>query len=350
MITKRLRLHGMAICVAAAIGLSACGGGGGGGGVMVRTPTDERMPPPVHAVALAGVHGLADWLTGNPGGIVTVPAGEYRNAGGVRFSCAAGGDDCRVSVMLDDGAVTATSTGGMASADVINPVYWILQSADSLLMSDSLAYTDLLYFRIQTECTGTACTVSALGRTGNFSLSDARAALGNLTSDEPPTATETHRGVSLNTVEDYDGWLDYNLFVAGRGVTQRGTYPVGMSIGVATGSNPVHGSATWSGVMAGVDVSETSSYRNRIRGDADLTIADFADPKLDVAFTNISDVDAGRRRADMTWDDIPLTRGGFGTGSDGDSIQGKFYGPNHEEVGGIFEREQVVGAFGGKRP
>jgi len=171
-----------------------------------------------------------------------------------------------------------------------------------------------------------------------------------LSPDQTTTVTETHRGVSLNTYEDYDGWLDYNLFVAGRGSALRNSAPLAISIGVATGSNPVLGSATWSGVMAGVDVSDTASYRSRVRGDADLTIADFTDPKLDVAFTNISDVDAGRRRADMTWDRVPLTDGGFGTGSDGNSIQGKFYGPNHEEVGGVFERDQVIGAFGAKRP
>ena len=151
----------------------------------------------------------------------------------------------------------------------------------------------------------------------------------------------------------YGGWLEHNwFFVAGITTTDETvgvvSAPFSMSVGDATGSNPVRGSATWSGVMSGVDVS-VSYYLNHIRGDADLTIADFADPKLDVAFTNIRDVDASRQRPDMTWDDVPMTSGGFASGSDGNSIQGKFYGPGHGEAGGIFERDQVIGAFGAKR-
>ena len=30
-------------------------------------------------------------------------------------------------------------------------------------------------------------------------------------------------------------------------------------------------------------------------------------------------------------------------------IKATFYGPNHEEVGGVFERDNIVGAFGAKR-
>ena len=96
-------------------------------------------------------------------------------------------------------------------------------------------------------------------------------------------------------------------------------------------------------------MSATASRFNTIRGDADLTIADLAAPSLDVAFTGIRDTDAGGQRADMIWTGIPLTGGSFDSGFDGNSIQGKFYGPNHQEVGGIFERDKVIGAFGAKR-
>ena len=52
---------------------------------------------------------------------------------------------------------------------------------------------------------------------------------------------------------------------------------------------------------------------------------------------------------DMNWEDIPLTSGSFQSGSGSDQISGQFYGPNHEEVGGVFERNQILGAFGAKR-
>lgn len=32
-----------------------------------------------------------------------------------------------------------------------------------------------------------------------------------------------------------------------------------------------------------------------------------------------------------------------------DTISGRFYGPGEEEVGGIFERDGIAGAFGGRR-
>ena len=69
------------------------------------------------AVALPVGHSLSGWLPRNPGGSVTVAAGEHRDAGGVRFTCPSGGPDCEVTVTGGDGgAFTASSTGGMATA------------------------------------------------------------------------------------------------------------------------------------------------------------------------------------------------------------------------------------------
>ncbi len=66
-------------------------------------------------------HELSAWLLTNPGGMVTVPAGEHRDVGGVRFACPAGGAACAVMVTLEDGTVAATSTDGMATAMVVPP-------------------------------------------------------------------------------------------------------------------------------------------------------------------------------------------------------------------------------------
>lgn len=68
-----------------------------------------------------------------------------------------------------------------------------------------------------------------------------------------------------------------------------------------------------------------------------------------MAFTGIEDLDSGGPRGNMTCSGIPLAGGSFAAGPDGDSIEGRFHGPNHEEVGGIFERDRIVGAFGAKR-
>lgn len=101
--------------------------------------------------------------------------------------------------------------------------------------------------------------------------------------------------------------------------------------------------------MMGIDLGAAASRRREIRGDADITIAELANPSVAVAFTNIRDLGAGDARGDMTWSGIPLTGGRFGTGAAGNAIEGAFYGPKHREVGGVFERDRVFGAFGARR-
>ena len=90
------------------------------------------------------------------------------------------------------------------------------------------------------------------------------------------------------------------------------------------------------------------SDRRLVRGDATLTL-DIAQMAMDVAFVNIRESGTGQSRADMMWDGLAMTNGTFGTGGRGDSIQGQFHGPNHEEVDGIFERDQIIDAFGAGR-
>ena len=154
------------------------------------------------------------------------------------------------------------------------------------------------------------------------------------------------------------GWLDYSAFavdvnsvVSGvsNGVDLRGTgFAAAYSLGDATGTTPAFGDATWTGTMVGGDTSLTAYRGNRIMGDATLTF-DLSQSDIDVTFTNIRDIDARRPHAHITWQNIPVTSGSFSTGFIGNSIDGRFYGRNHEEVGGVFERNQIAGAFGAKR-
>ena len=342
--------------------LAACGGGGERSKVIGPPDGGEGLPP-THTVGLPGVHGLASWLTGDPSGSLTVPAGEHRDVGGVRFRCPAGGGDCVVAIANEGGIVMASSTGGMASAETLPPqmhsVDRIIQSADTILMSDWV-FSGVIDLRVQADCRATTCTLSLFGEEDVVSLSDFRSDADS----EWPAREEIYRGVSLvreseisgiddllGEVSAYGGWLDHSLFMALSAFVRDdevgdASYVSSMSIGDVTGTNPVslRGSGHWSGVMVGFDTDASE-----IRGDADLTIADFMDPKVDVAFTRISDLDTGNQGDDMIWRDIPVTDGGFGTGLDGNSIQGKFYGSNHQEIGGVFERDQVIGAFGARR-
>ena len=191
---------------------------------------------------------------------------------------------------------------------------------------------------------------------------------------------ERRRGVSLaersgvSSEEDemtdhraLAGWMDYSLFVIETPPErQHGIYGA-FSMGTTIGSNPdvsVDSSATWSGVMIGLRVSGPDVF---VHGDALVTVSNpdgDAALVVDVEFTNITDEDTGAGLDDVSWSGLELKEGSFGVvpvaedqryasrhpASKG--ISGRFYGSNHEEVGGLFSFRKSVGVsgvFGGKR-
>lgn len=132
---------------------------------------------------------------------------------------------------------------------------------------------------------------------------------------------------------EYGGWLDHSAFFAqhsrhldGEGM-ETVNYSLGYSFGYATGENPVALDATWTGVMVGVDGLRNGTRGLYIQGDATI----------------------GSHHDDMRWNGVPVVEGSFRSGVAGDSVQGTFYGPDQEEVGGVFERDSYVGSFGAKR-
>ena len=128
--------------------------------------------------------------------------------------------------------------------------------------------------------------------------------------------------------------------------------------------------ATWSGVMTGVEDSPSSGARAFVHGDSAVTVSGLAagvELSVDVAFTNIVNEDTGAGIGDMVWRGLPLQDrefetddvlfnegagyfrdGSFSTPAQG-SIYGRLYGPGHEEAGGLFHRDGIAGAFAGKR-
>ena len=71
-----------------------------------------------------------------------------------------------------------------------------------------------------------------------------------------------------------------------------------------------------------------------------LTLEDLAAPRVNL---KLSGPDVGT----FNWSDIPLHDGSFNAG-DG-SMQGRFYGTQHQEAGGVFARNGWLGAFGTRR-
>ena len=103
-------------------------------------------------------------------------------------------------------------------------------------------------------------------------------------------------------------------------------------------SLPLAGSASWRGEMVALD-----GNNRLVRGDAYLEIADLRSPNVYAALSP-------RAYPVMIWENMPLSNGRFSQRRTSDDyIKGEFYGPGAEEVGGVFERYGLIGAFGGKR-
>ena len=153
-----------------------------------------------------------------------------------------------------------------------------------------------------------------------------------------------HRDTGSESYLGYGGWIDHSIFFLAVRSLDDGFHADAYSLGVESGTDPVSGSATWNGPAIGVDTTVLERGRS-FRGFAEVNV-DFANADVDVAFTVMRFHQEGNSvRDDLAWSDLPLNNGEFGS----DTIQGAFYGPNHEEVGGVFSRDGALGAFGGTR-
>ena len=271
-------------------------------------------------------------------------------------------------------ARTLTGAGepDFAHGDVATELEGLADSADALLVSDfRTTLADGTPVSLPTDCTGATCTTrgasTLLGSELSLSVSDLSYADADGDGDAHFEAVASHRGVSLahgsgvSTFSGisvarygYGGWMDHSFFVAESGEITQGPPALqgagvlfSYSVGTAADSNPsLTGSGTWTGVMVGVDAMAEG---NPVQGDARITIDDFSDPMVDVTFTNVYNLVAGTTYADMSWTDMVPTDGEFQGGTGTKTIQGRFYGPSHQEVGGTFMHDSILGAFGANR-
>ena len=238
----------------------------------------------------------------------------------------------------------------------------IVGGANTLLMGDRLGYfeTDDAVERTNTTCRDDTCAIGfiSVGRASGFSVEDSELTL--LRERRGVALVREERSESNRGYEAYGGWLEHSLFGTGlalftgeagpsRGASVISSY----SLGFSTGENPVatDGSARWEGLMLGRDMRASAGRGQVIRGDADVTV-DFGSSAVtaDVAFTDIVGIETGDLENDMAWRGMAVEEGGFARRNAPDNtISGRFYGPNEEEVGGVFERDSIAGAFGGRR-
>ena len=266
-------------------------------------------------------------------------------------------------------AATARTRTGMSASALTNDAALttldgtIVDATDGFLHSDIPVFTGSDYEssgRVETTCSASTCTLGS----SSYSFDDFK--------DGRPQASdhdsEIQRVGKKNNVEmaqvraydthhaaiaflGYGGWLTHSAFgsIARRYREGRLGYSEAWSaatysFGDASGSNPTV-AGTYSGLATGIDISGGTTHGNVIQGDASI-VFDLTNTQVDVSFTNLKDIDTNTSLSNMTWDDLGVTSGAFSDGSNGDSIDGQFYGATHQEVGGIFEKDHVLGAFG----
>ena len=94
------------------------------------------------------------------------------------------------------------------------------------------------------------------------------------------------------------------------------------------------GRVVWRGQAVAVD-----ALGNVSRGTSMVDIDDLAVPDVDVVLEGLPQA--------LFWTNVPIQDGEFATRDN--SMWGAFLGPGQEDVGGVFERAGLTGAFGGKQ-
>ena len=301
-------------------------------------------------------------------------------------ACGGGGSSSTTTVTGDGSAslshidwpvsVTRAITAAQGSAptrtadQAMQEMQGILENADIIAYSDALVFTGPTGTptRVPLTCSGFTCRGSVLGIPFQTQISQGPN-LGHDRAQAQPIMV--HNGIHIAQVRAsddaegdfsasetvyYGGWMEHSLFAAGVLASPKFngyeyTIGSGVSLGDASGSNPVardgH-TATWTGAVVGGDYSV--AYREHvIHGTAEVEV-DFTSAALDVRFSDLTDLDTPTRSiADMEWSNVSIRGGSFSQGSGANLLKGQFYGPNHEEVGGVFDRNEIAGAFGGRR-
>ena len=359
-------------------------------------PAVDLIPaPPGGEVSTAALPGVPANHGFEPMDRLTVPPGNAEVRENIEISCPVTGPACVLSVAVD-GTLQYETSGGIPTIMVHRPT--------------PERIVDLLKGMVRNSNSPALARHAARGPSpGQVTCKaltiDCEGGLGPVHHRSIPRFDfsgfeflERHRGVSLArkmrlSTRGSDtfnhralaGWLDHSFFLVATPGAQIAAdereafdrYYTAYSIGDSTNSNPdvpVDGTAEWSGVMAGSRVSDPDMF---IQGDASITVSNLASedgPSVDVEFSNIRNEGTQSNIEDMSWRDLKLEGGSFGLAPIGSAasglsrhpasigISGRFYGPNHEEVGGLFgyskkdpagrrPSSNVIysGAFGGKR-
>jgi hypothetical protein len=325
-------------------------------------------------------HGL------NPLEEFELQAGTSEEHGNVVISCAHGGPDCIVQVAAD-GTIGYESAGGLPTVSLImftmsTPAEIAVALSD--LQRSVQGVPALVWYGTRYPAPDAAICLAliidcegGLGPIHHGAVDDLDLSgftfLGRRNGVSLAEKTVMPQDTNRPAYRAFAGWLEHGFFlietpdaqVPGDGQFDHRYYRA-YSVGNATGTSPAvapGGAATWSGAMWGLlminpGLSGPDAF---VRGDATVTVSSLQGSSglvVDVAFSDIRNEATGAVLADMLWSDLPLQDGSFGISpASADDVRvsqhpashgisGRFYGPNHEEVGGLFGRsEAMLGDF-----
>ncbi len=258
--------------------------------------------------------------------------------------------------------LTGLTAPTFTDAQIVPTVAQIFGQADTLLITDIPITYQGQRLVAETTCSRSTCDsyepVSGVGVGFDLTFSTAGASFSGVGEKDGVSLAQGSTALTVGgnriSASGYGGWLDYSYFDIQYGRIDTGELrglelALASSLGNDTGSRPT-GNATWNGlVVGGTDVNGTAEA---IQGDASLTY-NMASADVDVSFSNIYNLATRNLHvaSSMSWQDVPVgTNGYFGKAvSTVNNVIGRFYGPGHTEVGGIFHHPTAIGSFGAKR-
>ena len=150
------------------------------------------------------------------------------------------------------------------------------------------------------------------------------------------------------------GWMDHSAFFVIKAISRADSstflvYPLAMGrlYSVNNAALPAAGSASYEGAMAGTNIMTADRYAGR----SSMTASFGESPTIDIHFTGIMNLNTGDTHSDISYLGASITdrKGIIGAPAYRNYVNGEFAGPDNEEVFGVFEHEDLIGAFGARR-
>ena len=270
-------------------------------------------------------------------------------------------DEVRGTLIVDPEIASASIGGtvlGATGGEIKQGMATITAEMDTLVIGDIRSFGEGATARHETTCRGDTCILrpgfadaaGVVDETGLLSATNVSVEGSRFTPVMIYNGVRMVHEESLSSanVDSYGGWLDHHYFFIQFNIGEDSPATrLSYSAGSGSASAPA-GDAVWRGAMIGVDVSRGSDHDAFVQGRADIRFA-LDTMTVDATFSDIVELSTGNPRRDMSWLDVPVTRDEFRVGAGADRIEGRFYGLDHAESGGVFERDLILGAFGASR-